>query len=1211
MSSAFVVSLNPNAGAGAGAMTMAGARPSRGEGPFDALSLPLVVLVLLFAFGIGMSPTCYTAHAYHSGEGEESSAAMADIPDDLEVEVKVGVLGLKPKGEQSVIGKKCDKVLYEQVALRIALDHIESENGTIIDLSSVIPARVRTDPKYVGDSTREVVANVTRWARSNIEACAMHEVLFDIETTSAVMFHAEDTVPNTVDMILGPRDAANHQCRLLREVASLGRLPMVTWGCTNVELGMAVGERANTTTISMLPENAENLEAHALLDFLHDHSWDQGHVAVVYAESNTESTELVRRLNMIKSCGNQPHDVTVHAFGLPKESRDGPLNLNATTRVLNMIKEGDHNILVSALDFMDLPLVLYEAYQLGMVGKDNIWIYANDFTPGQLEVASKAPLGLLLEGMIEVDPSDSQRRLGELMHGSFSMGWTPGGASYTTSSNPWNRFKKMWSEQTPDQYPDLGLPDDFFKYAPLSANAAMVYDSAWIGLVSYLHRIINSDSLVHDHGHDDHQGEIVGTDEIHLHEDSVHVTGNSSNGPVSSHMHVCATSESIPGALSFDGVTGPVMIDRYTKARAPVAKLISAVNLQWRQETSELSPYTYGSWPYIWDEGWRNLCSMPAFSLWETLSDMRALKYGSSETPPKHRSIYTSVEDMEEEKADNKKHMSIIIGVLVGTLALLAVVTIFLFYRYRTVHKKVIRNEKVAKDFQFEWETNAGRALTTLNSMIETMNEGGDRSSRNKATFENKLSEIRMYLLAQDARVEMNEVQHSIQRVGEKRYTPEVTAYLMEHALNAGLRTSEENCVYRRSNSFEKRIDKTSMRSVLEKSLGGSITSEESIETGKAAAEESVAEKIKRRLSTSTDTLNVISPVVDKVLVEQVKEKVIATLNMAANGDRNFDVFELAELTGDRPLSTLSLFLLHRRGVCSALRLDQNKLIAYVVEVENNMFDHPYHNRRHVADVVAGIYAFTVPGGCLYDFVQASPLTMLAVVFAATVHDLQHPGVSNAYLCKTLHPLAVKHSDKSVNESHHLSCAFDLMAQDNFNFVQGSIDMEDFLTFRSLVIEMVLATDMKSHFSILDKFKRFQKAREADPESLDIQSEMNNVFAIAIKVADLIHCSRPLKVHHQWVDCITTEFFNQGDLERAKNMQLSPGMDRNQPSGPLQQVGFTEIFALPLYKAWREYATTCGSQGGKKESQFYDGVNENYSYWLHASKTPATEEAAV
>merc|ERR1711924_87044 len=117
---------------------------------------------------------------------------------------------------------------------------------------------------------------------------------------------------------------------------------------------------------------------------------------------------------------------------------------------------------------------------------------------------------------------------------------------------------------------------------------------------------------------------------------------------------------------------------------------------------------------------------------------------------------------------------------------------------------------------------------------------------------------------------------------------------------------------------------------------------------------------------------------------------------------------------------------------------------AFVVEVENMMFDHPYHNRRHVADVVAGIYSFTVPGGCLYDFVQTSPLAMLAVVFAATVHDLQHLGVNNNYLSKTLHPLAIKHSDKSVNENHHLSCAFDLMSQDDFNFMQGSMDMKDF-----------------------------------------------------------------------------------------------------------------------------------------------------------------------
>ena len=76
-------------------------------------------------------------------------------------------------------------------------------------------------------------------------------------------------------------------------------------------------------------------------------------------------------------------------------------------------------------------------------------------------------------------------------------------------------------------------------------------------------------------------------------------------------------------------------------------------------------------------------------------------------------------------------------------------------------------------------------------------------------------------------------------------------------------------------------------------------------------------------------------------------------------------------------------------------------------------------------------------------------------------------------------------------------------------------------------------------------------------------------------------------------------------------MPVSPGMDRLHPPGALQQVGFTEIFVLPLFKAWREYAITFGSQGGKKESIFYEGVEKNYQYWLHASKCNPTEKASV
>merc|ERR1712157_351313 len=411
-----------------------------------------------------------------------------------------------------------------------------------------------------------------------------------------------------------------------------------------------------------------------------------------------------------------------------------------------------------------------------------------------------------------------------------------------------------------------------------------------------------------------------------------------------------------------------------------------------------------------------------------------------------------------------------------------------------------------------------------LSSLIDTMGDKKGGSDNNKQSFEKKLAQIRRFLLAQDARIEMKEVQSSIEKVGAERYTPEVTAYLMAQAINTS-QDMEEDCVYKRSESFENKLNKSNVENVLHQSIRKS-EAEGNLSSSTDGGGESTT--IKRSFSlASTESLEAISPVVDSVILAQVRDKLLASLNLAATGSVSFDVFELATLTGDRPLSTLALYLLHRRGVCSALRLNTDKLIAFVLEAENMMFEHPYHNRRHVADVVAGMYVFTLPGGCLYDLVHSSPLAMLSVVFAATIHDLQHPGVNNNFLSKTLHPLAIKHSDKSVNESHHLSCAFDLMSQDDFNFMENRVEIEDFLTFRTLVIEMVLATDMKSHFGILDKFKRFQKARQEDPNSVDIPTEMNSAFAIAIKTADLIHCSRPLEVHHRWVDLITQEFCNQ------------------------------------------------------------------------------------
>merc|ERR1712072_474048 len=469
------------------------------------------------------------------------------------------------------------------------------------------------------------------------------------------------------------------------------------------------------------------------------------------------------------------------------------------------------------------------------------------------------------------------------------------------------------------------------------------------------------------------------------------------------------------------------------------------------------------------DNSWGDICNIPSENLWER-TDPVPLKYGTSETPPKYRSNYSQTEEQ------NQKQKSMIIGivVLMSTLGVLSVGCIFLLLRYRRAHKQIIKNEKVVNDFQFEWETNAGKALAMMDNLIDTAGEQKSKTQKKEA-FEKKLAQIRRFLLAQDARVEMNQVKSSIERVGAERYTPEVTAYLMAHALNISQEDGDDSSSALaitsdslRTTSSNKSDNKSDFQHVIEKTL--------------SINERTMPSNLKSSFSAtgSNDSLDAISPVVDSVMVEQVRTKLISSLNTAATGNTTFDVFELSTLTGDRPLSTLTLFPLHRRGVCTALKLNMDKMIAFLVEVENKMLEHPYHNRRHVADVVAGIHAFTLPGGCLYDLVSKCPLAMLAAIFAAAVHDLQHPGVSNNFLSKTLHPLAIRYSDKSINENHHLSCAFDLLAQDEFNSMEGC-DLEDFINFRALVIDMVLATDMKSHFAILDSF-RTRKGEEGGPE---------------------------------------------------------------------------------------------------------------------------------
>lgn len=345
--------------------------------------------------------------------------------------------------------------------------------------------------------------------------------------------------------------------------------------------------------------------------------------------------------------------------------------------------------------------------------------------------------------------------------------------------------------------------------------------------------------------------------------------------------------------------------------------------------------------------------------------------------------------------------------------------------------------------------------------------------------------------------------------------------------------------------------------------------------------------------------------------LQEAPPEVIAA--MVDEADWDFDILKLEKASNHRPLYFLGTKVLNRFRACEILNISEDVLKNWLQLIELNYHSkNAYHNSTHAADVLHATAVFLAK-----ERVKAvlEPLDEIASLIAAVVHDVDHPGYTNSFLCNAGNELAILYNDIAVLESHHAALAFKLTARDERSNIFKGLDMDEFRSIRQAIIDMVMATEMTRHFEHLSKFvNSINKRRTSSmdevhsvhsgrgtPDStassavaLNTPENRTLIKRMLIKCADIANPARPRYLCIEWANRIADEYFSQTDEEKRRGLPVvMPVFDKQTCNVPRSQVWFIDYFVSDLYDAWDAFAFV---------PETIRHLTDNHEHWKKAAE---------
>ncbi len=193
--------------------------------------------------------------------------------------------------------------------------------------------------------------------------------------------------------------------------------------------------------------------------------------------------------------------------------------------------------------------------------------------------------------------------------------------------------------------------------------------------------------------------------------------------------------------------------------------------------------------------------------------------------------------------------------------------------------------------------------------------------------------------------------------------------------------------------------------------------------------------------------------------------------------DWGLDVWALS----DEEVCRLFSAMMHATGMLRRFSISPTAFEAFIADVAcHYSADNAFHNFRHAAVVCHSVFLFLTQSR-LRGTRLRDDLDVLALLLSAMCHDLQHGGVTNAFLVNSGSELALRYNDASPNENHHCAVGFDLLAQHG---ILAGLSCADAKLFRKLAVAAILATDMACHKDLLARVSACLAEEAASSSSL-------------------------------------------------------------------------------------------------------------------------------